>query len=107
MRSVTLATFNDREHAEPVINRLQHEGFHPSLRDETNWQRHRFSETLASVKVCIDEGEYEPARQKLRELDTTEHWLDQAVCCPECGSPDVDYPQVTRKFLLPSLHMLF
>ncbi|HWN96278.1 MAG TPA: hypothetical protein VNT99_14680 [Methylomirabilota bacterium] len=107
MRSVTLATFNDRDHADPVVNRLQQAGFHPQLRDETKWQKHRFAEALASVKVCVDENEYDSAKQQLKEWDATEHWLDQAVCCPECGSAEVDYPQVTRKFILPSLHILF
>lgn len=102
-----MATFNDRDHAQPVVNRLQQAGFHAQLHDETNWQKHRLAEKLASVKVQVEESEYETAKQRLKEWDATEHWLDQAVCCPECGSPDVDFPQVTRKFILPSLHALF
>lgn len=102
-----MATFNDRDHAQPVVNRLQQAGFHARLHDETNWQKHRLAEKLASVKVQVEESEYETAKQRLKEWDATEHWLDQAVCCPECGSPDVDFPQVTRKFILPSLHALF
>lgn len=105
MRTVTLATFNDRDHAQPVVNRLQQAGFHPQVQDESKWQKHRFAETLASVKVRVDENEFDTARQQLKQWDATEHWLDQAVCCPECGSPDVDYPQVTRKFMMPTLHM--
>src|ERR1043165_5086619 len=106
MRTVTLATFNDRDHAQPVVERLQQAGFHPELQDETKWQNHRFAEHLASVKIRIDETEFDRARQQLKQWDATEHCLEQAVCCPECGSPDVDYPQVTRKFIMPSLHTL-
>lgn len=106
MRTVTLATFNDRDHALPVVNRLQQEGFHPEIQDESAWQRHRLSEKLASVKVCVDEKEFETAKGKLREWDSTEHYLDQAVCCPECSSADVVFPQVTRKFIMPTLHMV-
>jgi hypothetical protein len=106
MRTVTLATFNDVDHALPVVNRLQQLGFHPQLLDETKWQKHRFAETLASVKVRVDENEFEPARKQLKDWNSSEHLLDQAVCCPECGSADVDYPQVTRKFMMPTLHML-
>lgn len=101
-----MATFNDRDHAQPVVNRLQQAGFHAQLHDETKWQKHRLAEKLASVKVQVEENEFETARRQLKEWDATEHWLDQAVCCPECGSPDVDYPQVTRKFIMPALHML-
>ena len=106
MRTVTLATFNDRDHAQPVVDRLQQAGFHPTVRDESAWQARHLAEHLASVKICVDEQEYEPAKDKLKEWDSTEHWLDQAVTCPECHSPDVDYPQVTRKFVLPALHAL-
>ena len=102
-----MATFNDREHAEPVVNRLQNAGFHPQIRDETKWQNRHLTEHLAGVKVCVDESEYVAARERLKEWDATEHCLDQAVSCPECGSPDVDYPQVTRKFVLPALNALF
>ena len=104
MRSVTLATFNDRDHAQPVVDRLQQAGFHAVVHDETNWQKHRLTDRLASVKVKVDENEYDTAKRQLKEWDSTEHWLDHAVCCPECGSPDIEYPQVTRKFLMPTLH---
>lgn len=102
-----MATFNDREHAQPVVDRLQQAGFHAQMHDETQWQRHRLAEKLASVKVQVEENEYETAKRQLKEWDAKEHWLDQAVCCPECASSDVDYPQVTRKFIMPSLHALF
>lgn len=104
MRSAILATFNDRDHAQPVVDRLQQAGFHATIYDETNWQKRHFAERLASVKVKVDENEREKALHRLKDWDTAEHFLDQAVCCPECGSADVDYPQVTRKFILPTLH---
>ena len=99
-----MATFNDRDHAQPVVDRLQQAGFHAVVHDETNWQKHRLTDRLASVKVKVDENEYDTAKRQLKEWDSTEHWLDHAVCCPECGSPDIEYPQVTRKFLMPTLH---
>src|ERR1051325_7176004 len=104
MRSVTLATFNDRDHAQPVVDRLQQAGFHAVVHDETNWQKHRLTDRLASVKVKVDENEYDTAKRQLKEWGTTEHWLHPPLCCPECGSPDIEYPQVTRKFLMPTLH---
>jgi hypothetical protein len=106
MRNVTLATFNDVDHAQPVVNRLQEAGFHPTLLDESRWQDRHFAEHLASVKVQVDESESEAADRQLHQWDVSEHWLDQAVTCPECGSPEVDYPQVTRKFVLPALHSI-
>jgi hypothetical protein len=31
--------------------------------------------------------------------------LNKAIHCPECGSLSVNYPQMTRKFLLPTLFL--
>lgn len=107
MKIMTLVTFNDVEHAQPVVNRLEQTGLHPHVRDDTNWQRRHFAEALASVKVEVDEAEYASALRQLRELDAAEHCLEQAVSCPECGSAEVDYPQMTRKFILPSMHAIF
>lgn len=103
MNTRTLATFHDLDHARPVVNRLQQAGFHPSTQDESKWQRRHLCEQLASVKVRVEENEYEPARRCLDQIDATEHCLEQAVCCPECGSPEVEYPQITRKFVFPTL----
>ena len=103
MKTVTLATFNDPDQAIPVFQRLQQAGFHPQTQDETKWQRRHFTECLASVKLQVDEGEGETARRQLKEWDAADHCLAQAVCCPECASSDVDYPQLTRKFVLPTL----
>ena len=104
MKKAVVATFNDRDHAQPIVNRLHEAGLHPEVRDETRWQRAHFSEALASVKVEVPDGEFDSARDHLHNCSPCE--MEQSVCCPECGSPDVDYPQVTRKFVLPSLHAL-
>jgi hypothetical protein len=104
MKTAIVATFNDRDHAEPILQRLRETGLHPLFRDETRWQQAHLSERLASVKVEVPEEEFDAARARLKEGGACN--LEQAVCCPECGSPDVDYPQVTRKFILPSLHAI-
>lgn len=107
MKRAVVATFNDRDHAEPVLKRLNESGLHAEVRDESRWQKAHLSDRLASVKVDVPDGEFDTARQRLREWQANEGLMEQAVCCPECGSPDVDYPQVTRKFVLPSLHTVF
>lgn len=104
MKTAIVATFNDREHAAPVLKRLAEAGLHGSVRDESRWQKAHLTDQLASVKIEVPEEELESARACLMECPPCE--LEQSVCCPECSSPDVDYPQVTRKFILPSLHTL-
>lgn len=107
MKTKILVTFHDVEHALPVVHRLERAGLHPHLRDETKWQRRHFSEALASVKVEVDETEYDAAKSEMQALDAAAHCLEQAVNCPACGAAAVDYPQMTRKFILPSLHAIF
>lgn len=106
MKTITLATFNDVDHAQPLVNRLQQAGFHPTMLDESRWQERHFAEHLASVKVQVDESESAAADRQLHQWDVSEHCLDQAVTCPECHSPEVDFPQVTRKFVMPALHSI-
>ena len=105
MNTAIVATFNDRDHAAPIVARLTAAGLHPSLRDETQWQRAHLAQRLASVKIEVPENQFDAARERLRECPPCD--LEQSVSCPDCGSPDVDYPQVTRKFVLPSLHTIF
>lgn len=105
MKKAVVATFNDMDHARPVLKRLSEGGLHAKVRDEARWQSAHLSDRLASVKIEVPEPEFNTARERLRDCPPCE--MEQAVCCPECGSPDVDYPQVTRKFILPSLHTLF
>ncbi len=106
MKTTTVATFNDLEHANPALRQLNEAGFHASVRDESRWQTAHFSEHLASVKVEVPEAEFDSARARLREWEPAAHLLEQSVCCPECGSADVDYPQVTRKFIMPTVQTL-
>jgi transposase-like protein len=37
------------------------------------------------------------------EWDKREQVLREAIRCPECNSPRVEYPQYTRKFITPLL----
>ncbi len=106
IKTVTVATFNDLEHAQPVVQRLEHAGFHPTVLDESRWQERHFAEHLASAKVQVHESEGQSATEQLRQWDLSDHCLEQAVTCPECRSPEVDFPQVTRKFVLPALHSI-
>jgi hypothetical protein len=61
---------------------------------------------LAAVRVKVDSRDYERARELVRQCDS-EGLLVDAVHCPECGSARVEYPQFTRKFLIPNLVGLF
>ena len=104
MNTITIATFNQVEPARPLQQRLENAGIHAVIRDESKLQNFVFeSESLAGVRVAVSELDAERAGRLLAEWDAADHLLEQAVVCPECKSPQVEFPQITRKFLTPAL----
>src|SRR2546425_3394433 len=102
MNAICVATFNELEPAESLRERLQNAGVPAMIRDESKLQRFGFfSRPLASKKVQIDADHFERARQLLAEWDRADGALRDAVRCPQCHSPRVEFPQYTRKFITP------
>jgi hypothetical protein len=102
MEPVTILTFNEPEQAQPVCQRLERAGLHPTIDDERKRQsRWLVSEHFAGIRVQVDKQEYDRAEQLLEEWAVSEPGiLREAICCPECGSSEVEYPQYNRKFKL-------
>jgi hypothetical protein len=108
MNTITVATFNELEKAELVRQRLVQAGLHPRIHDESKLQRFWFmSKPSAAEKVEVPKGEFEMAERLLHDWDKAEDLLQDAVRCPQCGSSRIEYPQFTRKFLLPTLAEAF
>jgi hypothetical protein len=105
MNTIALASFNDREKAELLKKRLEEAGIKAHVYDESRRHKYLFlSEALAAEKVEVHEKDFNRARVLLEQLDISEDALHFAVCCPQCHSPRVEYPQsFTRKFTLPAL----
>lgn len=104
---VTIATFNDAAKAEPLKQRLEQAGIPALVQDDSMLERVWFvKEKLANVRVKVESRDYERALELLRQWDV-DGALRDAVRCPECKSPRVEYPQFTRKFFLPNLVGLF
>ncbi len=57
----------------------------------------------ATFRGQVRERFYKMARQLLET--TPPPALNQAIHCPECGSVRVNYPQMTRKFFLPTVFL--
>ncbi|HUR47710.1 MAG TPA: DUF2007 domain-containing protein [Candidatus Saccharimonadales bacterium] len=105
MDPANVLTFNEPGQAEPIRKRLEEAGIPAALHDERKIQKYWFiSEPLAGVKVRVDKKDYQRAKDVLDKWDREENVLSQAIHCPDCGSSDVDYPQFTRKFLLPTFY---
>lgn len=108
MNPVNLASFNEIDKAEAVRDRLDQAGIHAEIYDESKLQRFWFmSEPLAGKKIRVDERDFDRAKEALDALDVQEDVLHYAVRCPECGSPRIEYPAATRKFIGPTLVEIF
>lgn len=58
---------------------------------------------MAAFRLKVHKKDFEAALRLLSEWQTAEGVLRDAVCCPKCGHSRIEYPQFTRKFLLPNL----
>lgn len=102
-RNAVVATFSDPEPAEAVAKRLQQAGFEVTRDCETKVQKFFYmSKPLANEKVEVPLEDYERARKFLKDIEPQEHLLNDEICCPQCSSPDIEYPQFSRKFVLPA-----
>jgi len=102
-RTAVVATFNEADSAQRVAKRLEEAGFEARVADETKVQKFFYmSKPLANEKVEVPLKDFERARQFLRGVDPQEHLLHNEICCPQCSSPDIEYPQFSRKFVLPA-----
>ncbi|HEY0455114.1 MAG TPA: DUF2007 domain-containing protein [Verrucomicrobiae bacterium] len=107
MDPVNILTFNEPDEAAPVIQRLEQSGIKAEIQDQRNLQKYWFiSEPLAGVRVRVDKKDYQRAKELVQEWDGKEACLDHAIHCPECGSSEIEYPQFTRKFVLPTFYAL-
>ena len=108
MHAISVASFNEVDKAEALKCRLEEEGIKAEVYDESKWQKFWFlSKSLAGEKVRVDEKDFERAKEVLKGLDASEDVLRDAVKCPECDSPRVEYPRFTRKFITPTLVEIF
>ena len=104
MNMVTVATFNEQSKAEPLKQRLEKTGIHAGIFDESRYEWSWFvTKPLAGIRLKVHKHDFDEARQRIREWDRAEGILRDAVCCPQCGASRIEYPQFTRKFLLPNL----
>lgn len=101
---VTIATYNEQAKAKHLRERLQQAGVRADILGEGTLQRVAFmSKPQANVKVKVDERDFEKAQGLMREWEKSDPGFGSALSCPNCGSNDIEYPQMTRKFLTPAL----
>jgi hypothetical protein len=102
---VTIATFNEPTKARHLKERLQQKGVNADVHNEGHLQSVAFmSKPQANAKVMVDEKDFDAAHKLMVDWETSEPDLGgSAIRCPQCQSPRIEYPQLTRKFLTPGL----
>jgi predicted Zn-ribbon and HTH transcriptional regulator len=101
---VTIATFDDPAKAKHLKKRLQDSGVKADTHNEGRLQSvATMSEAHANAKVMVDEQDFQKANQLLTEWEASDPEIGAAIRCPQCKSPRIEYPQLTRKFMTPWL----
>jgi hypothetical protein len=99
-----VALFSNRSKAEPVQKRLVANGIPAEIHGELRLEKLWFcSQPATGVRIETLADYYERACNLLYQWDAADGVLRDAIRCPECKSLRVDYPQFTRKFLIPNL----
>jgi hypothetical protein len=101
---VTIATFNEPAKAKHLKRRFQEAGIKADIHNEKYLQSVAFmSKPQANVKVHVEEEDFSRAQTLMVEWEATDPEVGSAIRCPQCGSPRIEYPQMTRKFLTTGL----
>ena len=105
---VTIATFNEPAKAKRLKERLQQSGLKADIHNEGHLQQVAFmSRPQANVKLQVEDDDFERAQQLMLEWEANDPDIASAILrCPQCGSPRIQYPQLTRKFLTPAMASL-
>ncbi len=105
---VTIATFDELTKAKHLKERLQAAGLTADVHNEGHLQQLAFmSKPHANATVAVEERDFERAHQLLLEWEKSDPEMVSAIRCPQCGSPRIQYPQLSRKFIVPGLAALF
>ncbi len=100
-----IASFEHLEPAELLAQRLTAAGFEAVTSDETAEQLLQFMSPNphAQFHTLVLAEKADAALLWLKQHDASEHVLDSAIRCPDCGSSQVEYPQFSRKTLMGSV----
>ena len=102
---VTIATFNEPAKARQVKRRFEDAGIKADIHNEAPLQEFGFmSRPQANAKVMVDDADFEKAQSLMIDWESTDPDISAALIrCPQCNSSNIEYPQMTRKFLTPAL----
>jgi predicted Zn-ribbon and HTH transcriptional regulator len=106
MNRMPVALFSKRATADCLQKRLVENGIAAEVHDELRLEKLWFvSKRVTGVRLEVPADQFEKTCEWLYEVDAAEGALREAIRCPECKSLRVEYPQFTRKFLIPNIAM--
>lgn len=100
---VTIATFNEPAKAKHLKTRLQEAGLKADVHNDGRLQKALVGDSAAGAKVLVNEEDFVAANQLMLEWEAGDPEIGSAIRCPQCKSPRIEYPQLTRKFMTPWL----
>jgi len=102
---VTIATFNEPEKARHLKRCFHDAGLRADVHNEAPLQQVGFmSRPQANAKVMVEDNDFERAQSLMVDWEATDPDISSALIrCPQCGSSNIEYPQMTRKFITPAL----
>jgi hypothetical protein len=102
---VTIATFNEPGKAKRLKQRFHDAGVKADIHNEGHLQAVAFmSKPQANVKLQVEDDEFEQAQQLMTDWEASDPDIASAILrCPQCSSPRIQYPQLTRKAITPAM----
>jgi len=99
---LTIASFNEREPADRLTERLIGAGFKADVFDESAAQKWLLLnlKPRAHMRVRVPKDDGNRALEQLREWDAADGAMHDAVRCPQCSSSRIEYPQFSRRTLM-------
>jgi DNA-directed RNA polymerase subunit M/transcription elongation factor TFIIS len=102
--SAVVATFHKLSNAQAFGEYLERQGVEMKVQDERRLQRYWFlARPSAGIHVLVSKEQLTVAEERLKAWEAKVTPGSRAIHCPECGSSRIQYPQMTRRFLLPTI----
>ncbi len=101
-----VAIFENASDGQMLETTLKDRGFETRTYNDKLLQRVLFlCPPHATIRVQVRGNDFKKATCFLDPEPATSVLLRRAIRCPSCGSLRVQYPQMTRRFLLPTLFL--
>jgi DNA-directed RNA polymerase subunit M/transcription elongation factor TFIIS len=103
-----LAVFEKETDARELEATLRSRGFEARTHNDRGWQLlWFFAPPRATFRVQVGAKDAAAVHQYVASESAAAFLAQRALHCPSCGSLKVQYPQMTRRFIMPTILMDF